>query len=73
MDKSTQLYVEEFKEWLNEQNAHAAQLEASIVAAEQKKISNQKQLALHQERINIHIKEFNLWAKEHGVEPIELI
>ena len=73
MDKPAELYVEGFNEWLNEQNIHTKELEASIEAAEKIKLSNEKQLSLHKERINIYIQEFNVWAEANGVEPIKSV
>lgn len=72
MSNAVELYVQEFKEWLKEMENHQNELEASIKAAEEKKILNEKQLELHKERIKIHIKEFNAWAKANGAKQIEL-
>ena len=61
-----QLYVEQVKEWLNEQQYREQELIKAIETIESIKQSNVKQLELHRQRINICLDEFNSWAQQNG-------
>jgi hypothetical protein len=68
------LYIQQFKEWLNEQRILQKQIERDIEAKAELIESNEKQLELHIQRVNIGIKEHNKWAEDNGIEErIELI
>ncbi|MFA5322136.1 MAG: hypothetical protein WC373_05625 [Smithella sp.] len=72
MNRAEELYLKEFGEWLHEQKCHTAELESTIKAAEEKKLSNEKQLSLHKERINLLIQDHNVWAANHGLDLVDL-
>ncbi|MEB4856097.1 hypothetical protein [Priestia megaterium] len=74
LGEEQKLYIQQFKEWLNEQSILQKQIERDIEAKTELIESNEKQLELHIQRINIGIKEHNKWAEDNGIEErIELI
>ena len=74
LDEEQKLYIQQFKEWLNEQEILQKQIESDIEAKAELIESNEKQLELHIQRINIGIREHNKWAEDNGIEErIELI
>lgn len=74
LEEEQKLYIQQFKEWLNEQTILQKQIERDIETKADLIESNEKQLELHIQRINIGIKEHNKWAEDNGVkERIELI
>jgi hypothetical protein len=74
LDEEQKLYIQQFKEWLNEQEILQKQIERDIEAKAELIESNEKQLELHIQRVNIGIKEHNKWAEDNGIEErIELI
>ncbi|MEK1833274.1 hypothetical protein AAAC51_43340 [Priestia megaterium] len=74
LEEEQKLYIKQFKEWLNEQTILQKQIERDIETKAELIESNEKQLELHIQRINIGIKEHNKWAEDNGIEErIELI
>jgi hypothetical protein len=74
LEEEQKLYIQQFKEWLNEQSILQKQIERDIETKAELIESNEKQLELHIQRINIGIKEHNKWAEDNGIEErIELI
>lgn len=65
LTKDEELYVEQMNHWLQEQAMLEKQLKDTIAYHEFLKSSNEKQLALHQERIALARKDYDQWMEDH--------
>jgi hypothetical protein len=68
LSKEGQLYLEQMQEWLEEQHRLDQQIERTIDFHLKMAASNQLQLRLHRERVDMGRKEFEQWKAEHGIE-----
>lgn len=66
MDKANKTYVESFKGWLNIQENNKKRNEREIELTK-------KQIELDDEVTRLAIIDFNIWAKENGMEDIKVI
>ena len=72
MNEAERIYVEESIKRIKEYRSYNKQIELEIGNLELRKINQQQRLNTGNNLTEIYIQAFNLWAKEHNIESIEM-